>query len=86
MNFLSISFRQKSYETKQYKKGLKAADAILKKFSEHGGTVEVFILSNCNSITWLYSAHSFNVHHKRSKYCLLFFIDVINIDIFFVLV
>ncbi|PPS12315.1 hypothetical protein GOBAR_AA08323 [Gossypium barbadense] len=27
----------KSYETKQYKKGLKAADAILKKFPEHGG-------------------------------------------------
>lgn len=29
---------QKSYETKQYKKGLKAADAILKKFPDHGGT------------------------------------------------
>lgn len=28
---------QKSYETKQYKRGLKAADAILKKFPEHGG-------------------------------------------------
>lgn len=28
---------QKSYETKQYKKGLKAADAILKKFPDHGG-------------------------------------------------
>lgn len=28
---------QKSYETKQYKKGLKAADAILKRFPEHGG-------------------------------------------------
>lgn len=28
---------QKSYETKQYKKGLKAADAILKKFPYHGG-------------------------------------------------
>ena len=28
---------QKSYETKQYKKGLKAADAILKKFPSHGG-------------------------------------------------
>ncbi|PPD98939.1 hypothetical protein GOBAR_DD04025 [Gossypium barbadense] len=26
----------KSYETKQYKKGLKAADAILKKFPDHG--------------------------------------------------
>lgn len=31
---------QKSYETKQYKKGLKAADTILKKFPEHGGMVE----------------------------------------------
>jgi len=28
---------QKSYETKQYKKGLKAADTILKKFPDHGG-------------------------------------------------
>jgi hypothetical protein len=28
---------QKSYETKQYKKGLKAADSILKKFPDHGG-------------------------------------------------
>ena len=28
---------QKFYETKQYKKGLKAADLILKKFPEHGG-------------------------------------------------
>ncbi|GKB39589.1 putative transferase, partial [Tanacetum coccineum] len=27
----------KSYETKQYKKGLKAADTILKKFPNHGG-------------------------------------------------
>lgn len=33
---------QKSYETKQYKKGLKAADTILKKFPDHGG--------KCNSI------------------------------------
>jgi uncharacterized protein YktA (UPF0223 family) len=30
---------QKSYESKQYKKGLKAADAILKKFPDHGGIV-----------------------------------------------
>ena len=28
---------QKFYETKQYKKGLKAADLILKKFPDHGG-------------------------------------------------
>ena len=28
----------KFYETKQYKKGLKASDTILKKFPEHGGT------------------------------------------------
>lgn len=38
MNFLFITLNQKSYETKQYKKGLKAADTILKKFPEHGGT------------------------------------------------
>jgi N-alpha-acetyltransferase 15/16, NatA auxiliary subunit len=31
---------QKSYETKQYKKGLKAADSILKKFPEHGGMLK----------------------------------------------
>ena len=32
-------FRQivKYYETKNYKKGLKAAEQILKKFPEHGG-------------------------------------------------
>ncbi|KAL9273906.1 hypothetical protein AKJ16_DCAP26444 [Drosera capensis] len=29
--------RQKSYETKECKKGLKAADTILKKFSDHEG-------------------------------------------------
>ncbi|XP_076892788.1 N-terminal acetyltransferase A complex auxiliary subunit NAA15-like [Bidens hawaiensis] len=31
----------KSYETKQYKKGLKAADAILKKFPNHGETLSM---------------------------------------------
>ena len=30
---------QKFYETKQYKKGLKAAETILKKFPEHGGPI-----------------------------------------------
>jgi N-alpha-acetyltransferase 15/16, NatA auxiliary subunit len=30
---------QKCYEIKQYKKGLKAADAVLKKFPEHGETL-----------------------------------------------
>ncbi len=29
----------KQYETKQYKKGIKAADAILKKFPKHGETL-----------------------------------------------
>jgi tetratricopeptide (TPR) repeat protein len=38
----------KSYETKQYKKGLKAADAILKKFPEHGETLAMKGLTlNC---------------------------------------
>jgi len=32
--------RQKFYENKQYKKGIKAADAILKKFPDHGGTAQ----------------------------------------------
>uniref|UniRef100_A0A453F258 Uncharacterized protein n=1 Tax=Aegilops tauschii subsp. strangulata TaxID=200361 RepID=A0A453F258_AEGTS len=39
---------QKSYETKQYKKGLKAADSILKKFPEHGETLSMKGLTlNC---------------------------------------
>ena len=29
---------QMNYELKQYKKGLKAADTVLKKFPNHGGT------------------------------------------------
>ncbi|KAL0808256.1 hypothetical protein Bca101_100748 [Brassica carinata] len=38
----------KSYETKQYKKGLKAADAILKKFPSHGETLSMKGLTlNC---------------------------------------
>ncbi|KAL6497051.1 N-alpha-acetyltransferase 16, NatA auxiliary subunit [Orobanche gracilis] len=38
----------KSYETKQYKKGLKAADAILKKFPDHGETISMKGLTlNC---------------------------------------
>ena len=30
---------QRFYDTKQYKKGLKAADSVLKKFPEHGETL-----------------------------------------------
>ncbi|GBG90818.1 hypothetical protein CBR_g51323 [Chara braunii] len=38
----------KSYETKQYKKGLKAADQILKKFPDHGETLAMKGLTlNC---------------------------------------
>ncbi|KAF5466665.1 hypothetical protein F2P56_016572 [Juglans regia] len=38
----------KSYETKQYKKGLKAADSILKKFPDHGETLAMKGLTlNC---------------------------------------
>lgn len=33
----SLPNPQKHYEHKQYKKGIKLADQILKKFSEHGG-------------------------------------------------
>ena len=43
-------FRQivKFYETKQYKKGLKAADQILKKFPSHGETLSMKGLTlNC---------------------------------------
>lgn len=38
---------QKSYETKQYKKGLKAADAILKKFPHHGGILFCVLVFAC---------------------------------------
>ena len=38
----------KHYETKQYKKGLKAADAVLKKFPEHGETLAMKgLILNC---------------------------------------
>lgn len=38
----------KSYETKQYKKGLKAADSILKKFPTHGETMAMKgLILNC---------------------------------------
>ncbi|XP_028230962.1 N-terminal acetyltransferase A complex auxiliary subunit NAA15-like [Glycine soja] len=38
----------KSYETKQYKKGLKAANTILKKFPDHGETLSMKGLTlNC---------------------------------------
>ena len=36
---------QRQYEFKQYKKGLKAAEQILKKFPEHGGWVILFGVS-----------------------------------------
>lgn len=38
----------KCYETKQYKKGLKAADQVLKKFPNHGETLSMkgLIVSN----------------------------------------
>ena len=38
----------KCYETKQYKKGLKTADTVLKKFPEHGETLAMKGLTmNC---------------------------------------
>ena len=43
-------FRQlvKFYETKQYKKGVKAADQILKKVAEHGETLAMKgLILNC---------------------------------------
>lgn len=42
--FSRLSLWQKSYETKQYKKGIKAADTILKKFPDHGGMLRVYYL------------------------------------------
>ena len=43
-------FRQviRHYETKQYKKGIKAADQILKKFPEHGESLAMKgLILNC---------------------------------------
>ncbi len=38
----------KFYETKQYKKGLKAVDQILKKFPEHGESLAMKgLIQNC---------------------------------------
>ena len=38
----------KCYETKQYKKGIKTADQILKKFPEHGETLAMKgLILNC---------------------------------------
>ena len=38
----------KHYETKQYKKGLKASDTVLRKFPEHGETLAMKgLLLNC---------------------------------------
>ncbi|EKX40411.1 hypothetical protein GUITHDRAFT_158303 [Guillardia theta CCMP2712] len=46
--FKTIVVRLKFYETKQYKKGLKAADSILKKYPEHGETLAMKGLTlNC---------------------------------------
>ncbi|KAK6148894.1 hypothetical protein DH2020_016419 [Rehmannia glutinosa] len=43
----------KSYETKQYKKGLKAADAILKKFPDHGGMSKFYLANDLKShVCW----------------------------------
>ena len=38
---------QKCYELKQYKRGFKGAEQILKKFPEHGGTHRTSRESNC---------------------------------------
>ncbi|XP_047314125.1 uncharacterized protein LOC124917906, partial [Impatiens glandulifera] len=54
--------RVKSYETKQYKKGLKAADAILKKFPNHGEAISASI-----SASFFYSFKFLNpsINHKN---------------------
>jgi hypothetical protein len=47
-------FRQvvKLYETKQYKKAIKAADQILKKFPDHGETLAMKVWAAC-CVAWL---------------------------------
>ncbi len=47
---LSARAAQKCYETKQYKKGIKTADLVLKKFPEQGETIAMKGLTlNCLS-------------------------------------
>ena len=41
----------KFYETKQYKKGLKAADTVLKKFPEHGETLAMKALARAGVLS-----------------------------------
>ncbi|KHN31634.1 N-alpha-acetyltransferase 16, NatA auxiliary subunit, partial [Glycine soja] len=59
-------FLLKSYETKQYKKGLKAADAILKKFPDldHGETLSMKSLTlnsmDCKSKAYELVYQSYN--------------------------
>ena len=36
---------QRAYESKEYKKGLKAADTIVKKYPEHGGMFYAGVLT-----------------------------------------
>ena len=43
-----------NYESKQYKKGIKAADQILKKFPTHGDTqaMKALIISNQGTVSY----------------------------------
>jgi hypothetical protein len=44
LTLTSVGVEQKFYETKQYKKGLKSADSVLKKFPDHGEFLrEIFV-------------------------------------------
>jgi hypothetical protein len=53
---------QRFYETKQYKKALKAAETILKKYTNHGGQP--------HNTTHTHTAHSVHTHTLH-RLCLL---------------
>ena len=58
----------KFYETKQYKKGLKAADTVLKKFPEHGETLAMKgLILNCQERKAEAYRSSGLVRHGRSR-------------------
>ncbi|KAH1127544.1 hypothetical protein GYH30_016231 [Glycine max] len=59
-------FLQKSYETKQYKKGLKAADVILKKFPDRGETLSIKGLT----LNWMdRKSEAYELNDLKSHVC-----------------
>ncbi|OIW09085.1 hypothetical protein TanjilG_16312 [Lupinus angustifolius] len=57
----------KSYETKQYKKGLKAADAILKKFPDHGDDRSLIFVLVQNDLKSHVCWHVFGLLYRSDR-------------------